>query len=60
VTNVVGINVQWNGGEIHKRVGEPVVRSSVTRLVSSSTTTDDDGDGGDAAVHNNNNNNKLP
>eukprot|EP00804_Cyclotella_cryptica_P014414 CCRYP_004765-RB/>CCRYP_004765-RB protein AED:0.06 eAED:0.06 QI:568/1/1/1/0.66/0.5/4/954/956 len=32
VTNVVGIDVQWSGTEIHRRVGERLVRSSVTRL----------------------------
>ena len=34
VTNVMGINVEWGGNEIHRRVGERLVRSSVTRLTS--------------------------
>ncbi|KAL7518361.1 hypothetical protein ACHAWX_003198 [Stephanocyclus meneghinianus] len=32
VTNVMGIDIQWSGTEIHRRVGERLVRSSVTRL----------------------------
>ena len=37
VSHVVGIDVQWSGTEIHKRVGERVVKSSVTRLMEGDT-----------------------
>jgi len=44
VTGVVDVEVAWSGAELHRRVGERIVRCTVTRLAGSV----DDGSDGDA------------
>ncbi len=51
VTGVVDVEVAWTGAELHRRVGERIVRCTVTRLAESvaavQSTGGDNGDDGD-------------
>ncbi len=40
VTGVIDVEVEWTGAELHRRVGERIVRCTVTRLVESTAAGD--------------------